>query len=166
MTIRIVGILLSACIGRRVGGLFDLRFVFRLSFARGRFGCRQRRDVGGTVGWIEARPAVQNRFPHYGIEVVVFVFEVFKLVEQDFFLLDIEVLAFFGAHFKEFVPKVEINPLFKAEIVDVEMVAAVKLRHWFAFDLITKFEQTLLIKLPVHSAVYACASALDYAFAQ
>ena len=148
--------------------MFDLRLVFRPSFARGRFRRRWRRDVGGTVGWIEACPAVQNSFPHgrFEIDVVVFVFEVFKLVEQDFFLLDIEVLAFFGAHFKEFVPKVEINPLFKAEIVDVEMVAAVKLRHWFAFDLLTKFEQTLLIKLPVHSAVYACASALDYAFAQ
>ncbi len=128
MAIEIVGIPLPACIRGRMGGLFDLRLVFRLSFARGRFGRRRRRDVGGMVGGIEACPAVQNRFLHHGIEVVVFVFEVFKLVEQDFFLLDIEGLAFFGAHFEEFVPKVEINPLFKAEIVDVEMVAAVKLR--------------------------------------
>ena len=108
--------------------MFNLRLVFRLSFARGRFGRRRRRDVGGTVGWIEARPAVQNRFLHYGIEVVVFVFEVFELVEQDFFLLQVDRFAFFGTHFEKVVPKIEINPFFKAEIVDVEMVAAVKLR--------------------------------------
>ena len=81
MAIGIVGIPLPACIRGRMGGLFDLRLVFRLSFARGRFGRRRRRDVGGTVGWIEARPAVQNRFLHHAIEVVVFVFEVFELVE-------------------------------------------------------------------------------------
>ena len=125
---RVVRIPLSACIGRRVGGLFDLRLVFRLSFACGRFRRRWRRDVGGTVGGVEACPAVQNSFPHGGFEIVVFIFEVFELVEQDFFLLDIERLAFFGTHFKKVVPKVEINPFFKAEIVDVEMVAAVKLR--------------------------------------
>ena len=65
--------------------MFDLRLVFRLSFTRGCFRRRWRRDVGGTVGWIEARPAIQNRFLHHGIKVVVFVFEVFELVEQDFF---------------------------------------------------------------------------------
>lgn len=128
MTIGIVGIPLSACIGRRVGGLFDLRIVFRLSFARGRFGRRRCRDVGGTVGGVEACPAVQNSFPHGGFEIVVFIFEVFELVEQGFFLLDIEGLAFFGTHFQKVIPKCEVNPLLKAEIVDVEMVAAVKLR--------------------------------------
>ena len=65
--------------------MFELRIVFRPSFARGRFGRRWCRDIRGTVGWIEARPAIQNRFLHHGIEVVVFVFEVFELVEQDFF---------------------------------------------------------------------------------
>lgn len=131
---RVVRIPLSACIGRRVGGLFDLRFVFRHSFARGRFGRRWRRDVWGTVGWIEACPAVQNRFLHHGIEVVVFIFEVFELIEQDLFLLQTDWLAFFGAHFEEVIPKVEIDPLFKTEIVDVEMVTAVELWHWLAFD--------------------------------
>lgn len=131
---RVVGIPLSACIGRRVGGLFDLRFVFRHSFARGRFGRWWRRDVGGTVGGVEACPAVQNSFPHGGFEIVVFIFEVFELVEQDFFLLDIERLAFFGTHLQKVIPKTEIDPLFKTEIVDVEMVTAVELRHWFTFD--------------------------------
>lgn len=134
MAIGIVRIPLSACIGRRVGGLFDLRLVFRLSFARGRFGRRRRRDVGGTVGWIEARPAIQNRFLHHGIEVVVFVFEVFELVEQDFFLLDIEGLAFFGAHLQKVIPKTEINPFLEAEIVCIDMIAAVELRHCLTFN--------------------------------
>ena len=146
--------------------MFNLRLVFRLSFARGRFGRRWRRDIRGTVGWIEARPAVQNRFLHYGIEIVVFVFEVFELVEQDFFLLQVDRFAFFGTHLQKVIPKAEINPFLEAEIVCIEMITAVELRHCLAFDLITKFEQTLLIKLPVHSAVYACASALDYAFAR
>ena len=44
-----------------------------------------------------------------------------------FFLLQVDRFAFFGTHFEKVVPKVEINPFFKAEIVDVEMVAAVKL---------------------------------------
>ena len=98
---RVVGIPLSACIGRRVGGLFDLRLVFRLSFACGRFRRRWRRDVVGTVGGVEACPAVQNSFPHGGFEIVVFIFEVFELVEQDFFLLDIERLAFSARIFKK-----------------------------------------------------------------
>ena len=131
---RVVGIPLSACIGRRVGGLFDLRLVFRLSFACGRFRRWWRRDVGGTVGGVEACPAVQNRFLHHGIEVVVFVFEVFKLFEQDFFLLDIEGLAFFGTHLQKVIPKCEVNPLLKAEIVGIDMITAVELRYWFTFD--------------------------------
>ena len=77
MAIGIVGIPLPACIRGRMGGLFDLRLVFRLSFACGRFGRRRRGDIGGTVGGVEACPAVQNSFPHGGIEIVVFVFEVF-----------------------------------------------------------------------------------------
>lgn len=162
---RVVRIPLSACIGRRVGGLFDLRLVFLLSFACGLFRRRWRRDVGGTVGGVEACPAVQNSFPHGGFEIVVFIFEVFELVEQDFFLFDIERLAFFGTHLQKVIPKTEINPFLEAEIVCIDMIAAVELRHCLAFDLITKFEQTLFIELPVHPAVYTCTSALDNAFA-
>ena len=83
-----------------------------------------------------------------------------------FFLLDIEGLAFFGAHLQKVIPKAEVNPFLEAKIVCIEIVTAVELRHCLAFDLITKFEQTFLIKLPVHSAMYACASALDHAFAR